>query len=279
MRGLALGGATLRCAAGEQKVINQTMKRLIRSGLHALGFEIRRTRPSQVPKPGSPLRPIGDLKSFLEDTRARDFVPRGLLDVGANRGDWTRLARSIFPDCSVVMIEPQDEMAERLNALCRENSSCHYVKTAVARSEGTLVQTIWEDLYGSSFLPKTDAALLVTGKQRLTAVTTIDKIIAQYSSFHPDLVKLDIQGFEIEALRGGTKLFGLTEVFIIETSLFSFMDGQPIMREVIQFMAEHEYEIYDMFEFGRRPYDGALGQVDLAFVKRNGSLRVNNRWK
>jgi hypothetical protein len=70
----------------------------------------------------APLRPIGELKSFLEDTRARNFVPRGLLDVGANRG--ARLALSIFANCSVVMIELQDgHSARRMEAIKQTISS------------------------------------------------------------------------------------------------------------------------------------------------------------
>jgi FkbM family methyltransferase len=247
--------------------------RFIRSGLNIFGLEIRRGA-----EPGSRWRPVGDVKSFLEDIRARNFTPRGILDVGANRGHWTALALSVFPNSSVVMIEPQDEMEEDLNRLCRGYPSCQYVKAGVGRSEGTLVQTIWDDLSGSSFLPETDPTLLATGKQRLTPVTTINSILKQQPNFYPDLVKLDIQGFELEALIGGSKLFGITEVFIIETALISGTSGWPITREVIDFMADRCYELYDITEFLRRPYDGALGHVDIAFVKRDGFLRLGNRW-
>ena len=107
---------------------------------------------------------------------------------------------------------------------------------------------------------------------------TIDTILVQHADFQPDLVKLDIQGFELEALMGASKLFGTTELFIIETSLFSFINGSPITREVISFMADRSYEIYDITEFLRRPYDAALGSVDIAFVKGHGLLRSSNRW-
>jgi hypothetical protein len=42
---------------------------------------------------------------------------------------------------------------------------------------------------------------------------------------------------------------------------------------------EWDYVVYDFAGFARRPLDGALGQCDICFVKRNGFLRVSNEWK
>jgi hypothetical protein len=73
------------------------IKSAIKSGLNAFGSEIYRNR-------GGGIRQI---VGFFGEIRARGFTPRGIIDVGATRGDWTRLALSIFPDASVIMIEPQ----------------------------------------------------------------------------------------------------------------------------------------------------------------------------
>ena len=52
----------------------------------------------------------------------------------------------------------------------------------------------------------------------------------------------------------------------------------PIFSDVIKFMADREYEVYDFPGFLRRPFDGALGQMDICFVKRNGMMRKTNNW-
>src|SRR5690554_5957759 len=48
------------------------------------------------------------------------YVPDGILDIGAYRGEWTRLAKSIWPNAHVWMFEAQDEKAEVLERVAAE---------------------------------------------------------------------------------------------------------------------------------------------------------------
>jgi FkbM family methyltransferase len=241
-----------------------------------LGIDIRRFVWDYAP--GSTSRPIGNIRQFLEDVSARGFHPRGIIDVGANRGNWTIMAKEIFPDANVIMIEPLDEMKEILENLCRTHEDLEYIKAGAGKESGELVQTIWEDLVGSSFLPIVDDEKIKRGKQRKTRIVAIDDILKDKSSFFPDLVKLDVQGFELEAIKGGQSLFGKTELFIMETSLYCFMEGTPTTADCIAFMNERGYDLYDVTDFLRRPKDGALGQIDLAFALRGGRLNHSNNW-
>lgn len=54
--------------------------------------------------------------------------------------------------------------------------------------------------------------------------------------------------------------------------------GQPLAREVITYLGERGYELYDVPGFPRRPSDGALGQMDLAFAREKGILRSSSEW-
>jgi len=214
---------------------------------------------------------------FLEDVAARGFEPRSILDVGANKGDWSRMAAAVFPNASFLLIEPQQEMLAHLQQFCRDFPKARFVEAGAGASPGELTLTIWNDLEGSSFLPEENTSLTRDKKRRNVRIITIDSLYDDETNL-PDLVKLDIQGFELEALKGAQKLFGRTELFILEVSLHEFMPNQPLFSDVVTFMAQRGYEPYDLPGFMRRPLDGALGQADIAFAWRDGFLRNSHEW-
>jgi len=239
-----------------------------------------RVEPMTPQPPGSAGRPVGEVRSFLEDIRARGFVPRGILDIGANRGDWTKMALEVYPAAQSVLVEPQDEMEPYLQSLCATDPRCRYFKCGAGREEGELVLTLWKDTYGSSYTVPKDEKLIKEGKQRITPIRTVDGILREVGpTFFPDLVKVDVQGFELEVLKGGSSLIDAAEVMILETTrLTGDNPAWPLASEIIEFMCAKEYAIYDITSFLRRPSDGALWQADFAFAKAKGKLRRNLTW-
>jgi FkbM family methyltransferase len=254
------------------------MKQLAKRLFQSLGYDIQRRHLNHPADIGTASRPIGSMKMLLEDLHFRGFHPQSILDVGANRADWSRMAKSIFKKADFFLIEPQIEMKSALDAFCEEFPGSHYFLAGAGANPGELVLTIWDDLAGSSLLPPESEELRTEGKQRSVPIITINSLLEENMLPMPQLVKLDIQGFELEALKGGANLFGNVEVFILEVSLFEFMAGQPLFAEVVTFMKNWGYLVYDFPGFLRRPYDGALGQCDICFVKHDGFLRTKNVW-
>lgn len=256
------------------------MKKKIKRFVNFLGYELRNIKsPTTIGALCN--RPVGSMVTILEDLRLCGLECKSILDVGANSSSWSRLAKKIFHEAHFYLIEPQIEMEDKLIAFTNEFSNSAYFLNGVGSANEILTLTMWDDLAGSSLLPKEDEKLLKNGKQRKIEIVTIDHLIESNEIMMPELIKLDIQGFELEALKGATKTFGYTEVYILEVSLFPFSDGpgMPIFGDVINFMLDYGYVVYDFAGFLRRPLDGALGQCDICFVKKDGFLRQSNDWQ
>jgi FkbM family methyltransferase len=253
------------------------MRKFIQKLLFQLGYDIKKVPSGMRKIAGSQARAIGLMKDFLEDIKARGLTARGIVDVGANRGDWTLIAVEVFPRAKILMVEPLIETLPTLQSMAEKNSDLRVAPYAVGKEKGVFVQTIWEDLVGSSFLPQEGSADAESKIRRETQVTTLDSLVLEHG-FVPEIVKLDIQGWELLALEGAATLFGKTEIFILEVSLYEFSPGTPVLQEVINFMNTRGYDTYDVCGYSRRPLDGALGQVDIAFARRDGILRKSSNW-
>ncbi len=254
-------------------------KATLKGALNYCGLDVKLVRRGSFDDVGTDRRPLAGMDSFLLDIRHRGFSPQGILDVGAHRGDWTRLALEVFPEAAALMIEPQVEMGGYLKQVVRDLSRAEWICAGAGAQAAELPLELDFDFDGSSFVTTPDPAKLASGAQRLLPIVTIDSLMAERPLFTPDFVKMDVQGFELEALKGAQSLFGKTELFILETSLF--MDSEcwhPTTRDIIAYMSEASYEFYDVTGFLRRPSDGALGQIDLAFARADGILRRSKRW-
>ena len=220
------------------------------------------------------------MEFLLQDLKSRGLTCNAIMDIGAHVGSWSTLTKAIFPEAKYCLIEPQLEMEEYLKSFCSSSKNSIYYLAGAGAVSGEKSLTIWDDHAGSSFLPFEDDALAQSGKQRKIKIVTVDEIIKSGEFPVPELVKLDVQGYELEALKGAESIFGKTEVFILEVSFFPFNDtpGNPLFADVVNFMVERGYLVYDFGGFSRRPLDGALAQCDICFVKKDSFLRKFNDW-
>ncbi len=258
------------------------IKKIIKKLINLSGYQLSKIDSLKYDNNliGTDKRPIGNMKMLLEDLKKRGLKCKTILDIGANNTEYSRMAKKVFPNADFCLVEPQIEMKEHLEDFCKEFKGSVYFLAGAGPKSDTMVLTIWDDLAGSSLVPKKDEKLKALGKQREIEIITIDGLIESGSINLPEFVKLDIQGFELEALKGATKTFGYTEVYILEVALFPYNEApeMPELSDVINFMLARDYVVYDFPGFLRRPLDGALGQCDICFVKKNGFLKTSNNW-
>ncbi len=81
-----------------------------------------------------------------------------------------------------------------------------------------------------------------------------------------DLIKLDVQGAELDILKGGKKYIKKTKprYLLLETSVQQYNEGAPLAGEVISYLSKRSYNLRDVIDI---LYDqkGQLLQVDFLF--------------
>jgi FkbM family methyltransferase len=216
-----------------------------------------------------------EMTAALSHLMAKGFRPKVVLDIGAAKGYWSEIAQYLFfSDAHFYMIDPLKQSEEHLAELAGRNKQFHYLLVAVGSEPGSVQMNVGNDPDASSLLsfgPQTQT-------QQTVIVETIDRLIEQNKIPQPQMAKIDVQGFEIEVLKGAQKMLESTEVIIIEVNLYEFMNQTPLADRVISYMAEKGYRIFDIAGRLRRPYQNDLAQMDIVFVKNDSALVSSNRW-
>jgi hypothetical protein len=107
-------------------------------------------------------------------------------------------------------------------------------------------------------------------------VDTIDAIAGRVGT--PDLLKLDLQGAEFDALRGALKSLAHVEMVIVEFGITSAYIGRTTPRELIDLLYDAGFRLYDVAGLSYRPHDKALGGGDLFFVHSKSPLVAYAAW-
>ncbi len=228
----------------------------------------RLTRPAAAPTGG-------DMDRALRHLHAKGFRPAAVLDVGAAKGYWSIAAAGIWPAAEYALIDPLPQSEPALRDLCERDPRFRYLLVAVGAEAGEATMNVPPDPDGSSLLgdPDPDPA-----RRRSVPVETVDRLIAAGRVTPPQLVKLDVQGFELNVLAGGAKLFDSAEVFVVEASLFEFMPGCPRLHELVADFARRGFYPFDLAGTLRRPFEDDLGQVDVVFVRGTSPMVASNQW-
>ena len=244
-------------------------KRAIKTGVRLAGYEILRRHPVET----SLLRRT--LREVLDHSKQRDFSPSTIIDVGVGTG--TPGLYDVFPQAVLLLVEPLTEFAKEVEDLHRRYGG-HYILAAAGRESGSAVLNVHVDhLEGSSILREFEGEH-VDGSPRQVPVVTLDEVCAAKELRGPFVLKVDAQGAELEVLEGAQKVLLGTELLVLETSLFRFMRDGPDLYEVLTYMKARGFVVYDIFGGRNRPLDGALAQVDMAFVKEEGIFHQNRSY-
>jgi len=196
--------------------------------------------------------------------KQRGFSPKTIIDVGAYKGSWTSKVTSIFPDASFIMYEAQPDKKT-------------YLEDIKAKHPGKIEYHI--ALLGSTEKKSVPYFLMETGSSVLEENTdynreltqlpmhTLDKLIEPTLLEQPCFLKLDVQGYEIEVLKGAQALLLKVDIVLLEVSILEYNKEAPLIAEIICFMDNAGFSTFDITELKRTSDEHILFQADIFFCR------------
>ncbi len=194
-----------------------------------------------------------------------------LCDIGANKGHWTSVLRHMNPGLRhVVLFEPQKKLAQELQQLTLPNVEKVVYNCGLGEKAGRVV--IRGGTASASVLqPSSEQTYYFPGsvrdEQEDISIEVLDHIYVKDNLPFPDLIKLDVQGYELNVLKGAVKVLAEARYLVIELSLREFYEGQPPLWEALKFLEENGFAMIARGYEWRSPKNPSeLLQMDGIFV-------------
>jgi FkbM family methyltransferase len=198
----------------------------------------------------------------------RACAPGTVLDIGANKGQFSLAVRSLFPKADIHAFEPLPAAADTFARVFDGDPHIHLHRVAVGahRSRVPFYVTDRED--SSSLLRPgrgQEAAFGVVQASVIEVdVAPLDEEIDLASMSKPVLMKIDVQGAELEVLRGITDLDAIDFIYV-EVSFVELYENQALFDDVRQYLDTRGFALQRIFHRENTKEFG-LTQADCLFA-------------
>lgn len=238
--------------------MHEASKRVIRNLLKRLGVDIIHY----------PRDRVGYKRAQLLHHYGIDLV----LDVGANDGGYGKELREFGYQGKLVSFEPLAQPYALLQQLARADDGWVVVNAALGASRTEMQINVAANSSSSSFLPMHDSHRLAApwagyiGTEEVTMMR-LDDISDSYCEGNVVFLKMDVQGYEQEVLRGGTNTLSVIRGVQLEMSLVPLYEGSWSYRDALDTLLDASFELVSLEPGFYDRSTGRLLQVDGVFMK------------
>jgi len=220
-------------------------------------------------------RDVPEIPSALERLKRNGFSPGSIFDVGAYRGDFAALCFQLWPDTSVTCFEVLPEPSEKILTMARKQKSLHLISCLLGAETRPAVDLNLGETASSVLRERVNGQ----GRKAKFPMRTVDEVVARdLQGRAPDFLKLDVQGYELEVLKGATRNLSSMKLILAEVNLLDIHESVPLLAEVVSWLSDRGWVAYDICSLIRRPLDLALWQTDIIFVPENSRFRQNKQY-
>jgi FkbM family methyltransferase len=198
-----------------------------------------------------------------------------IIDIGANRGQFALVAQKCFPSTRIICFEPLSEPAGVLRKVFKNDPFISIHEIAIGDADEQAKMHVSKQDDSSSLLPITSAQTAIypgteEKETRLVQVKPLGAVIAKSDIEQPALLKIDVQGFESEVLKGCKSLLPCFTYVYVECSFIQLYAGQAVAHEIISFLEKKGFDLSGIYNLS---YDkkGVAVQGDFLFARRDST--------
>jgi FkbM family methyltransferase len=199
----------------------------------------------------------------------REFA--SVVDVGANRGQFTLFAAGLWPEAQIFAFEPLPEPHAAL-ARIAAGRRIQPFRAAIGPRVASLPMHVMQPDDCSSLLAPTARQRAAFPGTRSAGTTPVE--IAPLDAFvgpgdlrAPALLKLDVQGFELAALEGCASLLDRFAAIYLECSFVPLYAGQPLADEVLEHLRAWGFRLAGIYNLAQ-DHEGRALQADFWCERR-----------
>ena len=212
-----------------------------------------------------------ELEKLLKDIK----VPETIIDIGSNKGQFILLMEELFPNKMVYSFEPIIEMLNRQKKFFKYKKNIIYYNLALGSSISTKDLLITNRMDSSSFLnitkEKNDSKKYLIKEKRNITISTLDHILIKEKMVHPIFVKIDVQGYELNVLKGSSELLKKIDYLLIEVSKNEMYQNQPTEKIIIEYLKGLNFNIFKANDW-LTIKNTNFNQRDILFYKINEKI-------
>ena len=192
------------------------------------------------------------------------FIPESILDIGANVGQFYNEIKEIFPNSYYYLIEGNDSCEVVLETLNVDYSISllsdiekevdFYVRKHEPRCTGNSIYREYTSFYD-------DDQIIILKKQTKTLSNILNNKVF-------DLIKIDVQGSEIDIINGGIDIIKNAKGVLMEISLVEYNQNAPVKEFVYEYMSNIGFIPIETICNINHPITHELIQKDILFLNQ-----------